>query len=548
MIALQRLMSSRRIILATLLGLLTAVPSRGRAQQRGTFQDVVNAIMARPQFAHSIWGLEVYSLDSQRPVYSHNGKKLFTPASTTKLVTEGTALALLGADYRFKTRVYRTGPVTANGTLEGDLVLVASGDPDLSNRIQPDGTLAFENEDHAYDGSKYTKAVPGDPLQVIRELAAQIAKHGIKRVSGHVLVDVSLFPEGARELGSGVVISPVAVNDNLVDVTIGPGDSVGAPLRIAPSPQTSYVQFVNHTRTGPDTSKVQMHWAHDSTMADGSHVVTVTGSMPADSQPWLFSYAVPQPSRFAEVTLSEALAEDGVSAEPPPYNQAIDFQKLSSFYTPDRVVAEHTSPPFSQELKVTLKVSQNLHASMTPYILGAVIGHEHEHAERKGFELEHQFLTKLGLDLNGASQGDGAGGAQSAFFAPDFMVHYLADMHKRPDFDVLYKALPVLGKDGTLWNIQTHSPAVGHVHAKTGTFGAYDKLNRRLILTAKGLAGFITTAKGRHLAFAFYLNRVPIPADLEDGVTKIAGQTLGEIAAAAYSRPIARSRAAAAGH
>lgn len=549
MTAFRRGLGLHRVAQTIVLVFCVLAPSGVRAQQDTTFQDVVKAIMARPAFAHSIWGLEVYSLDEQRPVYAHNGDKLFTPASTTKLVTEGTALALLGAHHRFRTRVYRTGPIAADGTLDGDIVLVASGDPDLSNRIQPDGTLAFENEDHAYDGSKYTKAVPGDPLQVIRELAGQIAKHGIKRVTGHLLVDVSLFPEGSRELGSGVVISPVAVNDNLVDVTIGPGDSPGAPLTIQPSPQTSYVQFVNKTETAPtDSTKVEIHWAQDSTMVDGSHMVTVTGRMPVGSQPWLFSYAVPKPSRFAEVVLSEALAEDGVSAEPPPYNEAVDFQALSSAYTPDHVVAEHASPPFSQELKVTLKVSQNLHASMTPYILGSVLGGEHENAEKKGFELERDFLTKLGMDLSGASQGDGAGGAQSAFFAPDFMVHYLAAMRKRDDFNDLHKALPILGVDGTLWNIQTQSPAVGHVHAKTGTFGAYDKLNQHLILTAKGLAGYITTAAGRHLAFAFYVNRVPIPANLEDGVTNIAGQALGEIAAAAYAYPIAPPDPATGGH
>ena len=86
-------------------------------------------------------------------------------------------------------------------TVEGDLVLVGSGDPNLSGRIQAGDKLAFENEDHAYDASPDTRAVPGDPLAVIRELAAQVAAKGIKRVTGRVLVDVSLFKEGERELG-----------------------------------------------------------------------------------------------------------------------------------------------------------------------------------------------------------------------------------------------------------------------------------------------------------------------------------------------------------
>lgn len=534
----------RRVALVALLGAGVLVPAAMGAQQAGSFQERVDSIMARPEFAHSIFGLELYSLDEQRPLYSLNGPKLFTPASTTKLVTEGTALALLGADYRFTTRVYRTGPIGEDGTLSGDLVVVASGDPNLSNRIQPDGTLAFENQDHAYDGSPDTKAVPGDPLQVIRDFARQVAAHGVKKVTGRVLVDVSLFPEGTRELGSGVVISPISVNDNLVDVTIGPGSTVGAPVTMATSPQTSYVRFVNQATTGAADSKVEMRWAHDSASAAGSHTVTVRGSMPLGSKAWLFSYAVPEPSRYAAVVFAEALRDAGVEARPADYDQAVDFSTLAASYQPANVVAEHTSPPFAEELKVTLKVSQNLHASMTPYILGAVLGGEHEGALQKGFDLEREYLQKLGLNLDEASQGDGAGGAQSAFFAPDFMVRYLAAMAKRPDFAAFRTALPILGVDGTLWNIQTGSPAVGKVHAKTGTFGAYDNLNRRLMVTAKGLAGYVTTADGRNLAFALYVNRVPIPADLEDGVTKIAGQALGAIAAAAYDAPIGEGAAA----
>jgi len=40
------------------------------------------------------------------------------------------------------------------------------------------------------------------------------------------------------------------------------------------------------------------------------------------------------------------------------------------------LVAEHVSPPFREAAKVILKVSQNLHASMMPYVLGALRGKE----------------------------------------------------------------------------------------------------------------------------------------------------------------------------
>src|SRR5260370_31101521 len=101
--------------------------------------------MARLDFAHANFGFEFSSLETGKVVYSLNANKLFVPASTTKTLTEGTILAKLGADYRFHTVIYRTGPIDKKGTLKGDLVLAPTADPNLSNRIQSDGTLSFQH-------------------------------------------------------------------------------------------------------------------------------------------------------------------------------------------------------------------------------------------------------------------------------------------------------------------------------------------------------------------------------------------------------------------
>ena len=84
--------------------------------------------------------------------------------------------------------------------------------------------------------------------------------------------------------------------------------------------------------------------------------------------------------------------------------------------------------------------------------------------------------------------------------------------------------------------IATISPrrsALTPVFAKTGTFAVDDPLNRRLLVTGKGLAGYLTTRDGRHLAFAVYVNNVSVSTD-PDATTKVVGQARGEIAAAAY--------------
>jgi D-alanyl-D-alanine carboxypeptidase len=73
----------------------------------------------------------------------------------------------------------------------------------------------------------------------------------------------------------------------------------------------------------------------------------------------------------------------------------------------------------------------------------------------------------------------------------------------------------------------------GHVFAKTGTFGSEDRVNGKIMLNGKGLAGYVITAKGEKLAFAAYVNHVSLPPD-PDAPQSVAGQALGEIAGAAY--------------
>jgi dihydroorotase/N-acyl-D-amino-acid deacylase len=511
------------------------------AQGGPTLDERIQAIMGRPEFAHSHFGIKFIAADTGDVVYELNPQKLFVPGSTTKLLTTGTALELFGSDYRFHTNIYRTGPIQQDGTLQGDLILVASGDLNLSNRIRPDGTLAFENEDHSYGGPD-SKGLQGDPLAVIRNLAKQVASKGIKRVNGRVLVDASLFPEGDRELGTGVVISPIVVNDNVVDVIAAPGPAENDPAQLKIAPQISYITMVNQATTGKPGSKTSLKYENEKLNPDGSRSVALSGSIALGARPTMVSYPVPEPSRFAATTLMEALKEQGISSSLAPASETVDFKKLSSSYSPENVVAEHTSPPFKEEAKVTLKVSQNLHASSMPFLLGAILAHKTTEIDQAGFDLENGFLTKAGLDLSGAAQSDGAGG--NALFSPDFMVDYLMYMSKQKDYDDFYRALPILGKDGTLVKIQTASPAAGHVHAKTGTYGTYDALNKKMMVTGKGLAGYMDTADGRHLILAIYANMVAVPMDDPEAMQKIVGEALGEIASAAYDAP-ATARATA---
>jgi dihydroorotase/N-acyl-D-amino-acid deacylase len=507
--------------------LLKATPAR--AQSDASLAQRIQKVTSRPEFAHANFGIEFYSLDSGKVVYALNADKLFVPASTTKTLTEGTLLAKLGADYRFHTRVYRTGPIDKHGTLKGDLILVASGDPNLSNRIQPDGTLAFVDHDHSYNGP----ALPGDPLAVIQEFVSQIKSKGVRKIEGQIYVDASLLPDSEKEGGTGVVMSSIMVNDNVIDLVGKPGSKPGDAVQLSISPQSSYLHFVNKVSTGDAKSKLAFNASDPVPAPDGSLTVTLTGNIPMGTEPQTAAFAVPSPTKFATAVLGDVLKSAGISVNSKAAAPVTDFTPFQRFYTAENQLAEHISPPLSEEIKITLKVSQNVHAGMGPYLLGLLVAKDTKDPVHAGFKTEQAFLQEAKLDLSGAAQGDGAGGDWADLFSPDFIVHYMIYWSTRPDYQFFFKALPILGKDGTLAKIQVNSPGAGHVFAKTGTFGSEDKLNSKMMLNGKGLAGYVITKDGKKLAFAAYVNHVALSLD-PDAAQEVAGQALGEIAAAAY--------------
>ncbi|ODT05173.1 MAG: D-alanyl-D-alanine carboxypeptidase/D-alanyl-D-alanine-endopeptidase [Gemmatimonadetes bacterium SCN 70-22] len=503
--------------LASALALAAALAAASPLAAQPAPHKRIQAVMNRPEFAHAHWGMEFYDIASGKVLMSHNGDRLFVPGSTTKVVTMATALQALGPDHRFRTRVYRTGPIR-DGVVQGDIVLVASGDPNISGRVR-DGAYAFIDQDHSYGG----QPLPSDPLTTLREMAQQVAAKGIKGLTGQVIVDASLYREGARELGTRIVLSPMIVNDNVIDIVVTPGRRAGEPASVTVSPKTSLLTVQASITTADSGATAQLRTVEDSTSKDRRFLV-LTGSVPVGA-PSNRRWAVPQPSRFGEITFAEVLTDAGVAAIPRLASRVVDPAALAARYADSLLVAEHVSLDLTKEAVVLLKTSQNLHASNFPLLLGALKGGN----GRTGFDIARDWLTQEGLDLDGAVQGDGAGG--DAYFAPRFMTRLLARIWAKPWAREFKAALPTLGKDGTLAEIQVGAPAAGKVFAKTGTYGSYDPLNRRQLIHGKGLAGFFTSKSGREVAFAIYVNNVAVASG---DPAQVAGQALGEVAAIAW--------------
>lgn len=509
-----------------------AMMEQTRVQEHSDLTTRLEEIMRRPEFHNARWGMKFSSPETNEVIYSLNSDQLFKPASAVKVFVAGTAFDALGANHLLRTRVYRTGPVI-NGVLKGDLVLVAGGDLLLGGRVQPDGTLALPEPDHTYDMQANAVPVSDDPLRSIRKLARQVAARGIRRIEGRVLVDTSLFREARDEVGGTgqVTVSPMMINDNLVDVIVTPGRREGEPGTLRISPETAYVTVINQTMTTvaptvppPPMGPGSLRFVNDVTNADGTHTVTLTGNIPLGSRPVLRVYRVPEPARFAAMVLAEELHKKGISAGVDLLANP-DFQALSQFYTHRNWVAENRPLPVSEQVKVMLKLSSNPHTVHFPYLVGAIAGHDKETAKQTGIEFQKRLFEKAGLDPNGGNSGGDFEGRYSA----DFFNGFLAYMSQQASFPKYLTALPIMGRDGSLANVQVNSPAAGHVYAKTGTGVSLGAGN--VAHVDKALAGFIELPNRHFLVFAVFLE-FDDPRGLA-GVRQL-DEVMGEIASVVY--------------
>ncbi len=229
------------------------------------------------------------------------------------------------------------------------------------------------------------------------------------------------------------------------------------------------------------------------------------------------TYEVDEPAAFARALFIETLRSRGVNVlAASPLGDNLRRQPAGEGrdrHAPD--VAEYTSPPLREYLRVILKVSQNLHASTLPLLVAA---HHGATSLDRGLRLEAEILAKLGVDVQTISFGGGAGGSRSDLATPRATVALLRAMAARPDFAAYDGALPVLGRDGTLAKaVPPESPARGHAHAKTGSYWVDNPLTGHHVLTSKALAGYLETASGQKLAFAFLRQRRPLAGDRPDG-------------------------------
>lgn len=228
-------------------------------------------------------------------------------------------------------------------------------------------------------------------------------------MTGDVLVDDRRFDK-AEGSGSGPGrITPIQVNDNVIDFSIE-ATAAGQPAKVAWRPQTAAVR-IQAVQTVEKDGKV-VTWIRDL----GHGRLYVHGQIPPDTRRWCACMKWPMQLAHAQDLADRSPGTTRRDGQSPKFaeNAAAELparDKIGEL----PVVATLVSPPFSENARLILKVSHNLHASTLPLLVAAKNGRR---TLAEGLRLQHDFLTRAGVDVETISFAGGAGGTRADHVTP----------------------------------------------------------------------------------------------------------------------------------
>ena len=509
-----------------------------KSNQAQPIPDEILAIMNQPRYEGAVWSLRVIDLDTGELVYNLEPNLVLLTGSLRKAFSSGLSLNELGADHRFKTPVHRQGNVDGEGVLQGNLILVADGDLTLGGRVTSQDTIQFTNFDHV-DANALGGAVltTQDPLTGLDNLARQVVDSGIKEINGDVIIDARLFDEFVVP-NNQRLISPIIVNENLIDVTIIPTEP-GHPAMVDWRPKSAAFDIKANVMTVEQGEELDIELSEpDSACFEIAECVgVVTGEIPAGFKPNLpevetliQTFKIEGPSAYARTAFVEALQREGVTVNtnlvgPNPGNKL----PPQNSYTPETQVAEYVSPPFSEYAKLVLKVSHNYGANLSLILYGLTKGVRT--VDDSLLQERITLIENFDVPSNGFNFPTNGSGSPDSEASPRAVTTLLNNMKQTDVFEDFFDSFPILGVDGSLKFVDEGSPATGRVRGKTGTSVGFDPDKQQFIVEAKSLGGYINSVSDRRLIFAVFVNNALL-SDISE-IFEI-NNDIGQIATAIY--------------
>jgi serine-type D-Ala-D-Ala carboxypeptidase/endopeptidase (penicillin-binding protein 4) len=454
-------------------------------------QAKIQNVLSRPNLQRGNIGVKIVSLDTNKIVYEQNAEKYFMPASNMKGYTIAAALEKLSPDFRFVTSVYATALPDANGVIKGDLTIYGRGDVSLSNTF--------------YDGDYY---------KGLDVLADKIVQSGVKRIEGNLIGDETYFSGSAIPNGwewddlqwkSGAEISALPLNDNLVELSVKSGVTVGASCAVLILPINPVIRVVNRCSTSAAgtlrTLKIEKKLAQN--------IIEISGTLPVGDKGFNNFITVSHPSELFTALLKQRLQMKGVTiaGQARIFGAAEKSALIAETRLPFIEIAKLESPPLSVLAAKTLKPSQNTYTETILWTLGEEIGRKQTPVEptdlsnkpssELGLSVVDRFLNEIGMPPDGVIQWDGSGLSRHNLITPASAVSLYTYMSKSRYANVWRDALTIGAVDGTLKNRFKGTVAANNVRGKTGT-----------IDQVSSLSGYVTTAANERLVFSIIVNGV----------------------------------------
>lgn len=433
--------------------------------------------------------------ENGEPLVSIHAREPLKPASNQKLLTTAAALALLGPDHKYVTRLQASAPIR-DGRVDGDLVVRGTGDPNISSRFYQ-----------------------GGPQALFRQWARALKEKGLREVSGGILAD-DLFFDDIRmpptwddrqaETWYSAQVSALSLNDNCLDVIVKPATVAGKPAQIQIVPECALFEVEGAPQTiASGKTKVIVH------RKPGTNKYSVKGQIAVRSAAWTGNVTLDDPAAVFASTLLRAMRDEGIVVQGAA--RKVDRAATAATPTAPEILVEHTST-MQQDLGVILKRSQNLHAELLLKALGAKVSGEGSLAGGEG--AIRQFLKARKIPVNELVVADGSGLSHANRLSAETLARTLHSVRGETYFELFLQALPIAGQDGTLDDRFRGRASRGKLHAKTG-----------YIRGVSCLSGYVLNGN-RIASFAILVNRKQVGI----GPAKTLQEEIGDVVFHALGR------------
>ena len=391
----------------------------------------INAVVSGKNFKNADVCVHVMDAETGRTVYERKADQLMIPASNMKIVTSAAALAFLGPEYEYQTKL---------AVLGDKLVIIGSGDPLLGDVVN----------DSEHNRSEHW---------LFADIIETLKQNHITRITG-IIIDSTVFddkrvhpswPVDQLNQRHACEVAGLNYNRNCVSMTI---KKVGGSAKVYVNPSTNYLDIVNQVRvtsSGSSAAGAYRSQTPNKLIVKGKCRTSTGFDVAIERPPMLFGTILKERLQRSPIKFSGVVVERYVKANP-------SVRVLKTYTTPIREVLEKCN-----------KESLNMAAEALVKTISAEktkgkINGQWQH----GLSLVGRYLNSLYVNQSDYTLDDGSGLSRKNLLTTKLLTKVLSDVYNGSSWDLYRQTLSVSGVDGTTAKYFRESQYKGKIFGKTG--------------------------------------------------------------------------------